>query len=157
MADTQEIVSRRQFFSCLKLIAAAQASIPLNTDVLTADTVLPLPRFILLSGDSLGGGPPGLSNGSSYSDPFQDASPFATASSSIENCAGTGSGLNASRSPSDLIELSNRLLPRAPEPRNDEDGNPLDGNAVAGSSDQPSTDSEIEQNDDDSSAIENSV
>ncbi|XP_059616752.1 ralBP1-associated Eps domain-containing protein 2 [Phlebotomus argentipes] len=38
-------VTRKQFYSCLKLIAAHQAAVPLRADVIPTSTALPLPRF----------------------------------------------------------------------------------------------------------------
>lgn len=38
-------VTRKQFYSCLKLIAAHQASVPLRPDVIPTSVALPLPRF----------------------------------------------------------------------------------------------------------------
>jgi hypothetical protein len=38
-------LSRQQFYGCLKLIAAYQASIPLREEILTSSMTLPLPRF----------------------------------------------------------------------------------------------------------------
>uniref|UniRef100_A0A6B2EH71 Putative ral-gtpase effector ralbp1 n=1 Tax=Phlebotomus kandelakii TaxID=1109342 RepID=A0A6B2EH71_9DIPT len=38
-------ITRKQFYSCLKLIAAHQASVPLRADVIPTSAALPLPRF----------------------------------------------------------------------------------------------------------------
>lgn len=38
-------ISRSQFYSCLKLIAAYQASMPLRTELISSSVNLPLPRF----------------------------------------------------------------------------------------------------------------
>lgn len=38
-------ISRAQFYSCLKLIAAHQASVPLRQELIAASVQLPLPRF----------------------------------------------------------------------------------------------------------------
>lgn len=38
-------MNRQQFYGCLKLIAAHQAHIPLNQELLTKQVDLPLPRF----------------------------------------------------------------------------------------------------------------
>uniref|UniRef100_A0A1A9WBI1 EH domain-containing protein n=1 Tax=Glossina brevipalpis TaxID=37001 RepID=A0A1A9WBI1_9MUSC len=38
-------ISRAQFYSCLKLIAASQASMPLRQELIAASVQLPLPRF----------------------------------------------------------------------------------------------------------------
>ncbi|XP_037810849.1 uncharacterized protein LOC119603054 isoform X1 [Lucilia sericata] len=43
--DTALHVSRVQFYSCLKLIAAHQASMPLRQELIAASVQLPLPRF----------------------------------------------------------------------------------------------------------------
>ncbi|XP_065358527.1 uncharacterized protein Reps isoform X2 [Calliphora vicina] len=43
--DTALHVSRVQFYSCLKLIAAHQASMPLRQELIVASVQLPLPRF----------------------------------------------------------------------------------------------------------------
>ncbi|GAB0089086.1 ralBP1-associated Eps domain-containing protein 1 [Sergentomyia squamirostris] len=47
-------ISRKQFYSCLKLIAAHQASLPLRADMISAGvTALPLPRFSWCDSPSL--------------------------------------------------------------------------------------------------------
>ncbi|RZC27684.1 ralBP1-associated Eps domain-containing protein 1 [Asbolus verrucosus] len=38
-------LSRRQFFSALKLVAAYQANVPIQTEIVTSNLELPLPRF----------------------------------------------------------------------------------------------------------------
>uniref|UniRef100_A0A1B0CMD9 Putative ral-gtpase effector ralbp1 n=1 Tax=Lutzomyia longipalpis TaxID=7200 RepID=A0A1B0CMD9_LUTLO len=43
--QTTLYITRKQFYSCLKLIAAQQASIPLRSDLIHTPTTLPLPRF----------------------------------------------------------------------------------------------------------------
>ncbi|EFA07928.1 ralBP1-associated Eps domain-containing protein 1 [Tribolium castaneum] len=43
--QTTTSLSRKQFFSALKLVAAYQANMPLNADVVTSNLELPLPRF----------------------------------------------------------------------------------------------------------------
>lgn len=42
---TVPLLQRYQFYACLKLIAAHQASLPLRKELLTATISLPLPRF----------------------------------------------------------------------------------------------------------------
>lgn len=56
MPQTALHLSKRQFFSCLKLISAYQANIPLREELITSNMVsLPLPKFNWNEGES----PPG--------------------------------------------------------------------------------------------------
>jgi RalBP1-associated Eps domain-containing protein len=48
LADVPELalhLTRKQFYSCLKLIAAHQAGVPLREEILTSTVTLPLPKF----------------------------------------------------------------------------------------------------------------
>ncbi|EAT38709.1 AAEL009428-PA, partial [Aedes aegypti] len=97
-------LSRQQFYGCLKLIAAYQASVPLREEILTSTMSLPLPQFSWI--DSPTGLPP---------------------SSSRDLIELTAAGSNSSRERVDAVSTSGGDMTN---------------------SDQPSTDSEVEPNDD---------
>lgn len=57
-------MSRAQFYSCLKLIGAYQATVPLRQELISSTITLPLPKFSWTTASNSGGGGE-LSNGSS--------------------------------------------------------------------------------------------
>lgn len=138
ISDGMSQISRRQFYSCLKLISACQAGFAptaLTQDTLHEDiSPMALPRFSWFGAN----------------DVHRDGAPTTTTTTSLNNgsvVANGQSSFNDLGKSQDLIQLSQESR-RASGPSNIE----LSG---VGQSEQPSTDSEVEQNDD-SSAIENS-
>lgn len=128
-------LSRQQFYGCLKLIAAYQASVPLREEILTSTVSLPLPQFSWID------------------------SPTASASSSTS----TGGAVNANSSAmpdrngfggrsADYIEMKNNQdLIELTARNNFNSRDRVETTSNSGditNSDQPSTDSEVDHNDD---------
>lgn len=140
-------LSRKQFYSCLKLIAAYQASVPLREEIITLTIQLPLPRFSwtesptssIISQQSCSSTTASTDNlhtqpteRNGIDSDFDNANKFRrwrNTTSSTTGTVSTASSATLGKSP-DLIEL-------ARETQSDNMTN----------SDQPSTDSEVEQND----------
>ncbi|XP_050087506.1 uncharacterized protein LOC126572326 [Anopheles aquasalis] len=130
-------LSRQQFYGCLKLIAAYQASVPLREEILTSSYNLPLPKFSWID-------------------------PIGPTTSSIDPVSNTAAALgNAGTSERNgYVEVKHRSsvasivtgnhLPLS-EPVSTIGGSAQDSSTSTGgeqtNSDQPSTDSEVEHND----------
>lgn len=159
-------MSRKQFYTCLKLIAAHQAALPLRPELLLSSTsapTLPLPRFTWIeqSSSTSGNSHQQFSRELAKGDGDEDGESHSSTSSSegaIENngppspfssksLANSSHHHRRDKSP-DLIELTSSSVRPVPGAVND-----VESQNVASSDQQPSTDSEVEQNDD-SSAVE---
>uniref|UniRef100_A0A8D8NA83 RalBP1-associated Eps domain-containing protein 1 n=3 Tax=Culex pipiens TaxID=7175 RepID=A0A8D8NA83_CULPI len=133
-------LSRQQFYGCLKLIAAYQASVPLREEILTSTMTLPLPQFSWI--DSPTTLPPSVSSAVS-------AASIATAGVLPER-----NGHYGIKSGRDLIELlvtttatTVTTTSSGSSSRERMDIVSTSGGDVT-NSDQPSTDSEVDHNDD---------
>ncbi|XP_021700411.1 ralBP1-associated Eps domain-containing protein 1 [Aedes aegypti] len=124
-------LSRQQFYGCLKLIAAYQASVPLREEILTSTMSLPLPQFSWI--DSPTGLPPSVGGSStvgvinSSSSAMTERNGYKEVKSSRDLIELTAAGSNSSRERVDAVSTSGGDMTN---------------------SDQPSTDSEVEPNDD---------
>lgn len=131
-------LSRQQFYGCLKLIAAYQASVPLREEILTSTMSLPLPQFSWI--DSPTALPP------SSGGPVSIGAGVTVAGSAISERNGFGgrpSDYLEMKSSRDLIELTTTGGSSSSRERTDNVSN-----SDMTNSDQPSTDSEVEHNDD---------
>lgn len=126
-------LSRQQFYGCLKLIAAYQASVPLREEILTSTMSLPLPQFSWI--DSPTTLPPSVSSAA------VNATGGVSSSSSAMMTERNGYGMKSGR---DLIEL---VATSSGSSRERMDNVSTSGGDVT-NSDQPSTDSEVDHNDD---------
>lgn len=126
-------LSRQQFYGCLKLIAAYQASVPLREEILTSTMTLPLPQFSWI--DSPTTLPPSVSAA------VANAPGGVSSSSSAMMTERNGYGMKNGR---DLIEL---VATSSGSSRERMDNVSTSGGDVT-NSDQPSTDSEVDHNDD---------
>lgn len=126
-------LSRQQFYGCLKLIAAYQASVPLREEILTASMSLPLPQFSWI--DSPTGLPPSIAGG-----PAAAVGILNSSSSAMTE----RNGYKEVKNSRDLIELTAATSSSSSRERVDAVSNSGDMT----NSDQPSTDSEVEPNDD---------
>lgn len=131
-------LSRQQFYGCLKLIAAYQASVPLREEILTSTMTLPLPQFSWI--DSPTTLPTSVSSA---------VSAAAAASNAIGGISSNGHyGIKSGR---DLIELvattTKTTTSSGSSSRERMDIVSTSGGDVT-NSDQPSTDSEVDHNDD---------
>ncbi|XP_065093594.1 ralBP1-associated Eps domain-containing protein 2 [Ochlerotatus camptorhynchus] len=124
-------LSRQQFYGCLKLIAAYQASVPLREEILTSTMNLPLPQFSWI--DSPTGFPPSVGGSSS-------SGIINVTSAMTERNGYVGGPIKNSR---DLIELT-----AASSSSSRERVDMVSNSGDITNSDQPSTDSEVEHNDD---------
>lgn len=128
-------LSRQQFYGCLKLIAAYQASVPLREEILTSTMTLPLPQFSWI--DSPTTLPPSVSAVSASA--ANAVAGGVTSSSSSAMAERNGYGIKR-----DLIEL---VTTSSGSSRERMDNVSNSGGDVT-TSDQPSTDSEVDHNDD---------
>ncbi|XP_058445856.1 ralBP1-associated Eps domain-containing protein 2 [Malaya genurostris] len=130
-------LSRQQFYGCLKLIAAYQASVPLREEILTTTLTLPLPQFSWIesptalppSSGALSGGAGMTSSNSAISE--------------RNGYGGRSVDYKEMKLGRDLIELTTTSSSSSRE-RVDNVSNSGDMT----NSDQPSTDSEVDHNDD---------
>lgn len=133
-------LSRQQFYGCLKLIAAYQASVPLREEILTSTMSLPLPQFSWIES------PTTLPAAAGSTIPAAMTSSITSTGSAISERNGyTARPLDyiEIKSSRDLIELTTTSSSSSRE-RVDNVSNSGDMT----NSDQPSTDSEVEHNDD---------
>uniref|UniRef100_A0A182Q9B6 EF-hand domain-containing protein n=1 Tax=Anopheles farauti TaxID=69004 RepID=A0A182Q9B6_9DIPT len=140
-------LSRQQFYGCLKLIAAQQASVPLREEILTTSISLPLPQFSWIDPVS---GPPGSGT---------DASGHTSTTSGSSGAVGGGPGSQCGTlERNGYSEVNNRstIVMKGAGCGSGAGGEygstTQDSSASTGgemtNSDQPSTDSEVEHNDD---------
>lgn len=163
---SQNQISRREFYSCLKLISACQAGVvALSSETLYEDiSPMALPRFSWF-GDAAAAASSSSSaltmNGSLTNNTTTNNSTTTTSSSvQVANGQLTSSTYDQTYQkdegkeavPGDLIELSHQHQHHHHHRRSSKSST---ATTTAAALDQPSTDSEVEQNDD-SSAIENS-
>uniref|UniRef100_A0A182IK62 EF-hand domain-containing protein n=1 Tax=Anopheles atroparvus TaxID=41427 RepID=A0A182IK62_ANOAO len=145
-------LSRQQFYGCLKLIAAFQASVPLREEILTTSISLPLPQFSWI--DPVAGGPPGIDTASG------GTGTTGGVSSTIGNSSSVGAGGTLERNNGYVVDMSSRLSATAVVAgkaggvigtgaggSTTQDSSASTGGEMT-NSDQPSTDSEVEHNDD---------
>ncbi|XP_058819870.1 ralBP1-associated Eps domain-containing protein 1-like [Topomyia yanbarensis] len=128
-------LSRQQFYGCLKLIAAYQASVPLREEILTSTLTLPLPQFSWIESPTALPPPSGSSSGGAG---------ITSSSSAISERNGYGSrstDYKVMKIGRDLIELTTTSSSSSRE-RVDNVSNSGDMT----NSDQPSTDSEVDHN-----------
>ncbi|XP_055542953.1 ralBP1-associated Eps domain-containing protein 1-like [Wyeomyia smithii] len=131
-------LSRQQFYGCLKLIAAYQASVPLREEILTSTLTLPLPQFSWIESPTTlpvsasGAGSTASSVGSTGMAPPERNGYGNRSADYIEMKGGK-----------DLIEL---VTTSSSSSRERVDNMSNSGDMT--NSDQPSTDSEVEHNDD---------
>uniref|UniRef100_A0A2M4AK50 Putative ral-gtpase effector ralbp1 n=1 Tax=Anopheles triannulatus TaxID=58253 RepID=A0A2M4AK50_9DIPT len=131
-------LSRQQFYGCLKLIAAYQASVPLREEILTSSFNLPLPKFSWIDpiGPTAGSSDPSVSN---------NAPAHGTAGTTERN-----GYVEVKHRSSVTSTVTGNHLPMS-EPASTIGGAAQDSSTSTGgeltNSDQPSTDSEVEHND----------
>lgn len=133
-------LSRQQFYGCLKLIAAFQASVPLREEILTTSINLPLPQFSWID-PVAGGGTPGLDGVSGG---------IATTGSGLSSTSASSSGVGTlERNNGYGVDVPNRISVAAVGAGGSttQDSSASTGGEMT-NSDQPSTDSEVEHNDD---------
>ncbi|XP_053691509.1 ralBP1-associated Eps domain-containing protein 2 [Sabethes cyaneus] len=131
-------LSRQQFYGCLKLIAAYQASVPLREEILTSTLSLPLPKFTWIeSPTSL----PTSTSGAASA--ISSAGVSGMIPAERNGYGGRPTDYMEMKSGKDLIELTTTSSSSSRE-RVDNMSNSGDMT----NSDQPSTDSEVEHNDD---------
>ncbi|XP_052868308.1 ralBP1-associated Eps domain-containing protein 1 [Anopheles cruzii] len=143
--QTALYLSRQQFYGCLKLIAAYQASVPLREEILTTSLNLPLPQFSWI--DPVAGPP----SASSTSDPVvSNATAGGATSAGTTERNGFVEGKHHRPGGSNITAVKH--LPLVPSSGGSGSGQQQDSSASTGgeltNSDQPSTDSEVEHNDD---------
>ncbi|ETN63164.1 hypothetical protein AND_005124 [Anopheles darlingi] len=131
-------LSRQQFYGCLKLIAAYQASVPLREEILTSSFNLPLPKFSWI--DPIG------TTGSI--DPVSNNAPAHSTAGTTER----NGYVEVKHRSSVTSTVTGNHLPLT-EPVSTIGGTAHDSSTSTGgeltNSDQPSTDSEVEHNDHD--------